>query len=134
MNVLIVDDSQFIKNMIKRIVVGVCLDCSAGECSKAHITEASDGKEAIKAMTQNRFDVIITDMEMGENGGDEFIKKLMHNPLLKNKKVIIYSSNKSIVDSLGVLPENMCFVDKTLGKNVLEAKIIECFKCFTNNK
>ena len=106
MNILIVDDSATIRLAMRMLL--------KKEYSDALIVEAVDGKNALHALTENVFDLIITDLEMGEHDGDKFIEKLLNNKILKKKKIIIYSSSEDYLIRFKLkVPKNVRFINKT---------------------
>jgi CheY-like chemotaxis protein len=85
MNILIIDDSNTTRGLLRRILQQVDPDCV--------IREAEDGKAAIHALTQGRFDLIVSDLEMPGVDGHRFLEVLRGNPLLRRKKVLVFSSS-----------------------------------------
>lgn len=65
MLVLVADDSGVVRSVIKRALT---------ELGVTKIDEASDGKEAIDLVTENRYDLIVTDWNMPQFTGLEVIK------------------------------------------------------------
>ena len=76
-NILLIEDSPTIRNMLRRI-----LEKSFPGCI---IREASEGREALSEMSNKKVDFIITDLQMPGMDGQTFLKMLHHNPLLRNK-------------------------------------------------
>lgn len=69
-NVLIVDDMEAIRNMIRRLPVW-------GDVSGFIISaEAKDGEEALEQFKDNDFDLVISDIRMPKLDGIELIKEL----------------------------------------------------------
>ncbi len=79
LRVLIVDDSRLARNHIKRVL---------GNLGVLKITEAEDGQEAINILSQDMFDLVVTDYNMPEINGmelAEFIREKSeqsHIPIL----------------------------------------------------
>lgn len=69
-NVLIVDDMEAIRNMIKRLPIW---GSSSGFIIKA---EAKDGEEALQLFKKQDFDLVISDIRMPKVDGIELIKEL----------------------------------------------------------
>ena len=65
-SILVVDDEEAVRNLFRNILAG------AGYA----VTAAADGKEAMKAARQQRFDLVITDLVMPEQEGLETIRAL----------------------------------------------------------
>jgi two-component system response regulator YesN len=69
MNILLVEDEMKIRQGLRKIVEDVIT-------SQLHIAEASNGREALEWLrTQDRVDLVITDIRMGEMNGIELIKR-----------------------------------------------------------
>ena len=62
---LIVDDEMIILELIERILF---------ECNY-EVTKAHNGDQALKIMEGERFDLVITDIEMGEPNGVDVVKE-----------------------------------------------------------
>jgi YesN/AraC family two-component response regulator len=113
MNILIADDSNTIRGMLVRLI--------KQSFKEINCIEAKDGKEAFHELTKNKFDLIITDIDMGEHDGDAFIYKILGNKLLKNKNIIVYSSKDK--NDMGAMPSNVHFITKMSGQDKLINKI-----------
>jgi two-component system chemotaxis response regulator CheY len=87
-NILIVDDSETMRTVIKRTVgmtgIGV------GE-----LLEAGNGKEAMAILADAWIDVVLSDINMPEMGGIELLKKMKEDPVLQNIPVIFISTESS---------------------------------------
>jgi two-component system chemotaxis response regulator CheY len=84
-NILVIEDSPTIRKMVCRI-----LEKNFPSCI---IREACEGREALSEMSNKKVDLIFTDLQMPGMDGQTFLKMLHHNPLLKNKPVIVLSSS-----------------------------------------
>ena len=82
-NILLVDDSQFFRNMLKPII----------ESRGYNVTTAENAIKALKLIEHNRYDVIISDIEMPEMNGLEFVKILRENPITKGLPIAAVSSH-----------------------------------------
>ncbi len=87
-NVLIVDDSGSMRAIIKKIVTisGFKMD----QCF-----EAGNGKEAMEVLSGNWIDIIISDINMPEVNGLEFLDQLQKNETLKEIPVIMITTEGS---------------------------------------
>jgi two-component system chemotaxis response regulator CheY len=94
-NILIVDDSQTTRGIIKRVLglTGLPL---------GDIWEAENGREGLSAMRANWVDIVLADLNMPDMTGQEMIAAMAKDPLLAKLPVIVVSSegNQSILDSL----------------------------------
>lgn len=68
LRVLVVDDSAFMRNMIKNILK---------ETNVKEILEAADGNEAIKQFKENSPDLVFLDIMMPKKNGVETLKEIM---------------------------------------------------------
>lgn len=87
-NVLIVDDSNAMRAVIKKIIAmsGFKMD----EC-----WEAGSGKEALETLSHAWVDVIISDINMPEMNGLELVGRLKSDELYKEIPVIMVSTEGS---------------------------------------
>jgi DNA-binding response OmpR family regulator len=65
-NILIVEDSQDVRNVMAEIVAGFGYD----------VSEAEDGLKAMAKLSVGKYDLLITDIGMPNMGGEELVKKL----------------------------------------------------------
>lgn len=87
-NVLIVDDSRLMRAVIKKTILmsGFKLD----QC-----LEAGNGREALDVLAKVWVNVIISDINMPEMNGLEFLEELKKDSLLKAIPVIVISTEGS---------------------------------------
>ena len=87
-NVLIVDDSNSMRSVIKKIIAisGFKMD----QCY-----EAGNGKQALDVLSKVWVDVILSDLNMPEMNGLEFLSALKGDNLLKEIPVIVVSTEGS---------------------------------------
>jgi len=87
-NVLIVDDSRSMRAVIKKTISmsGFKMD----EC-----LEAENGREALDVLAKDWVDMIISDINMPEMNGLEFVEELKKDSLLKAIPVIVISTEGS---------------------------------------
>jgi two-component system chemotaxis response regulator CheY len=81
LNILIVDDSAFMRNMLKQVI---------GETDAQIVGEGSNGKEAIEKYTQLKPQLVFMDIMMPEVNGIEALKGIIAND--KNAKVVMCTS------------------------------------------
>ncbi len=84
--VLIVDDSPVMRAFIRRIIV---LSGMEG----AEFLEASDGREALHLLHARWVDVVLTDINMPSMDGEELVRCLEADDLLKSLPVLIVSTD-----------------------------------------
>jgi len=88
LRVLIVDDSAFARKHIKRVLGGMGMDV-------ANFTEANDGVEAAKSVSENYFDLIITDYNMPNMDGHELVDYIRKNSCQSSVPVLMVTSEEN---------------------------------------
>ena len=86
MNVLIADtDAGVRKNLVQLFQV---------LSPRIKTTEVENGKVALHALTENKFDFIVTELDMEGGSGDAFIRHLKASRLLSRKPIVVYSNRE----------------------------------------
>lgn len=82
LNVLVIDDSSFIRDIIRKILHGYGI---------LEIREASDGIDGLRFVTEYPFDVILCDLSMEPMNGFSFVESLraLEDEALSEMPVII---------------------------------------------
>ena len=78
LGILVIDDSEDTTEMLRQLL----------EMNGARVRTASSGAEALRAVTQDDFDVIISDVSMPEMDGFEFLRQLRTLPAHKDVPVL----------------------------------------------
>jgi len=84
--VLIVDDSPAMRSFVRRV-----LELSGFELSTCF--EASNGQEALDLLRQEWVDAILTDINMPGVDGEEFLRRLSGDEVLRSIPVIVVSTD-----------------------------------------
>ncbi|HTQ53350.1 MAG TPA: response regulator [Bryobacteraceae bacterium] len=84
--VLIVDDSTVMRGFIRRIMLLSGLEASA-------FLEAGDGNEALNVLRREWVDVVLTDINMPGMDGEELLRSLGTDELLKSVPVVVVSTD-----------------------------------------
>jgi len=84
--VLIVDDSPAMRAFVRRVMELSGFDLS--DCF-----EASDGAEALTLLRSEWVDAILTDINMPRMDGEEFLKQLAADDLLRSIPAIVISTD-----------------------------------------
>ncbi|HET9958147.1 MAG TPA: response regulator [Polyangiaceae bacterium] len=79
---LVVDDSASMRQMISYVLT------QAGFV----VAEGADGKQGLSKLESQKFDIIITDLNMPVMDGIEFIKQLRSQPKLKYTPVLMLTT------------------------------------------
>lgn len=88
LNIMIVDDSPVMRTFIRKVVGLTGLD--VGECC-----EAKDGADALKLLRERWMDLVLTDINMPNMNGEEFVRRLESDELLRTIPVIVVSTDSS---------------------------------------
>lgn len=87
-NILIVDDSVTVRQMVKRTLAMAGLDI--GE-----IYEAGNGIEALARLADHQVDVMMVDINMPTMNGIKLLERIKQNPRLKDIPIVIASTEGS---------------------------------------
>ena len=83
MKVLLTDDSSTMRKIQKRVLASMGID---------DVLEASNGKEALELISQQKFDFVLMDVNMPEMNGMEALKAIRSNPDTVKLPVIMCTS------------------------------------------
>jgi CheY-like chemotaxis protein len=83
-HVLLVDDSPTMRLYLRHSIHQLFPAFS--------ITEAEDGKTALRCLTTARVDLIITDLQMPGMDGQSFVQVLRRNQVLRKKPILVVSA------------------------------------------
>jgi two-component system chemotaxis response regulator CheY len=86
--VLIVDDSSVMRRFIRRVMEmsGFAFD---------GCLEAGDGAEALALLSDHWVDVILTDINMPRMNGEELVRRLEEDELLRRIPVVVVSTDST---------------------------------------
>lgn len=87
-NVLIVDDSASMRRVLRR-TLDVC-GIESGKC-----LEAGNGMEALGVLRREWIDIILTDINMPVMNGEEMVRRLHEDEMLRSIPVLVVSSDRS---------------------------------------
>ena len=87
-HLLILDDSAAMRAFIARIVDLSGLE--VGEC-----LQAANGQEALDLLETRWVDIILTDVNMPTMNGEEFLRRLQEDDLLRTVPVLVVSTDGS---------------------------------------
>ena len=94
MKVLVVDDSS----TMRRIIINTLNKLGYTECR-----EAGNGKEGLDALSANPVDIVITDWNMPEMSGVEFVRAVRSNDATKAMPVLMVTTNAAEGDIVEAL-------------------------------
>ncbi len=87
-NVLIVDDSAAMRSFIGRV-----LDVSGFPVGER--LEAGDGEEALALLAGHWVDIVLTDLNMPRMSGEQLVRRLEQDELLRSIPVVIVSTDRT---------------------------------------
>ena len=88
LNIMIVDDSPAMRAFIRKVVGLTGLD--VGE-----YCEAGDGDIALKLLGERWVDLVLTDINMPNMNGEELVRRMESEDLLRSIPVIVVSTDSS---------------------------------------
>ena len=94
MRFLVVDDSS----TMRRIIINTLNKLGYTECR-----EAGNGKEGLDALSANPVDIVITDWNMSEMSGVEFVRAVRSNDATKAMPVLMVTTNAAEGDIVEAL-------------------------------
>ncbi len=83
-NVLVVDDSRIMRNIVKNTFTSMNIPCS--------FIEASNGKEALSRLEEQEVHLVLLDWNMPELSGLDFLKTVRSQDKHKNLPIIMVTS------------------------------------------
>lgn len=88
LNIMIVDDSPVMRTFIRRVVGLTGLEVNK-------FCEAKDGEDALKSLRENWMDLVLTDINMPRMNGEELVRRMEGDELLRDIPVIVVSTDSS---------------------------------------
>lgn len=87
-HLMIVDDSAAMRAFIIRVISLSGLDVE-------RCMEAANGQEALDLLRANWIDIVITDVNMPVMNGEEFLRQMEEDEMLRNIPVLVVSTDGS---------------------------------------
>ena len=88
LNIMIVDDSPVMRAFIRKVVELTGLD--VGE-----YCNAVDGEDALRLLRERWMDLVLTDINMPRMNGEELVRRMESDDLLRTVPVIVVSTDSS---------------------------------------
>jgi len=117
MNILEIDDNPDIVKFVEMIVL-----------SMGHtFSSATGGKEGLKMIEENNYDLVFLDLSMPEFSGIDVINELVAKDLMKNQKIVLFTASTKVESDLGKLSDKgvHSYLAKPVDINVFMNKISE---------
>ena len=83
MKVLLIDDNKDINDMV----------CLCLETQDITVKVVDEGREGLRSIKENHFDVVLLDLAMPEFSGFDIFKALKDEDLLKSKNIVIFTAS-----------------------------------------
>jgi len=84
--VMIVDDSRSMRAFVRRV-----MDLSGFEVDSC--LNASNGAEALALLNQQQVDIVLTDINMPEMNGEDFVRQMGQQGALRSIPVVVVSTD-----------------------------------------
>jgi two-component system chemotaxis response regulator CheY len=94
-NILVVDDSRIMRNIVKNIFLQIKIPCE--------FVEASDGDDALRKLFSQKIDLVILDWNMPKLLGIDFLKKVRAMEQYKDLPIIMVTSESAkdnVIDAI----------------------------------
>ncbi|MFZ1979170.1 MAG: response regulator [Bacteroidota bacterium] len=113
--VLVVDDSSTVRKFV----------AASLNIKGFRVVTAGDGIEALERMPLEKFDLIITDLNMPDMDGFEFIRTLQESPEYRNIPIIVLTSftdlkSKDQAIEMGAI----AFLEKPLSTGAIQREVL----------
>jgi len=117
MKILVVDDVDYIRKSVTKVLTDNRFDCDS----------CANGKEAIEKLDQTKYDLIVTDLVMPEIDGFEFIDLIRNhqNASIARTPILAISGGSKTIDSETALKSIQQRVDGLLQKPFSKSDLIE---------
>lgn len=118
--VLVVDDQKSMRGLVRFALLQMGMETVDG---------AESGEEAIKKLTQVRYDLVITDLHMGGISGLGLLKAIRSHPVLRTTPVIMATSETSSDTVRQAKTAGVdAFILKPVEPNALQARVKSVLK------
>jgi two-component system, chemotaxis family, chemotaxis protein CheY len=118
LNVLIVDDSAVMRQMISKILRLSGIPIGA-------IAHAGNGLEGLRSIEECAFDLVLADINMPLMNGEQMIERIRENPGTAGVPVIVVSTDGSAARVEMMRKRGAGFVHKPFSPETLRDRIIE---------
>ncbi|MCH8558164.1 MAG: response regulator [Balneolia bacterium] len=116
LNVLIVEDEQITRSIIKQILLDSNLDIG-------DILEAENGREGLDVLNSQKIDLLLVDIYMPVMDGLEMLEHVMSRPDLKDIPVIVVSTENDDKRVDAIIRKGLGFVHKPFTKVLLKKEL-----------
>lgn len=121
LDVLIVDDSAAIRKILHRVLV-------QAEVPLGNVHEASDGHEGLEKLKSEHVGLILSDINMPNMDGIEFLTKVKANPAFKSVPVLMVTTEGSQAKVMQALELGAAgYVKKPFTADQIKEKLVGLF-------
>jgi CheY-like chemotaxis protein len=112
--ILVVDDSATVRKFV----------AASLNIKGFRVITASDGVEAMELMPKEKFDLIITDLNMPDMDGYEFIRTVQETSEFRTIPIIVLSSMTNLKDKdLALQVGAIAFLEKPLSAEAIQREV-----------
>jgi len=117
MKILGIDDNPDIIKYVSLTVTGMGHE----------FTSANNGKDGLKMIQDNQYDLVLLDLSMPEFSGLDVINQLIEDGIIKNQRIVIFTASSSADNDFDDLIRKgvHSYLEKPIDIDVLMAKITE---------
>jgi two-component system chemotaxis response regulator CheY len=117
---MVVDDSSFMRNIIKKCFAELRIPCIA--------IEAMDGEDALVKLKENRPELILLDWNMPKLSGIAFLKQVRADPQYKDLPIFMVTSEGSRLNIIEALKSGATdYILKPITSKLLKEKLENIF-------
>jgi two-component system chemotaxis response regulator CheY len=117
-NVLVVDDSRIMRNIVKNTFLGMKIPCE--------FVEASDGNEALQKLLTQKIHLVLLDWNMPKLSGIDFLKKVRNIEQYKDLPIIMVTSESAkynVIDAIDAGATD--YIIKPINEKIFSQKIVQ---------
>lgn len=119
MKILVVDDMPLMRHVLINML---------RQLDYKNVVEATDGYQALKILSQQKFDLVITDLHMPKVDGVNLLDKIRHDEALVDLPVIMITCEDNADTVKQVIKAKVSgFIIKPFNMNVLSAQLNRLF-------
>jgi two-component system chemotaxis response regulator CheY len=120
LTVLIVDDSRYMRNIVRSYFSELNFDCT--------YLEAADGKDALKQLLAQHIDLVLLDWNMPRMSGIEFLKLVRGMEPYKTLPIVMITSEGAKLNVVEAFKSGITdYVIKPIDGKIFKEKILEIF-------
>jgi two-component system chemotaxis response regulator CheY len=120
MNVLVVDDSKYMRTVVESYFNEMQMPCK--------YFEAGNGEEALKELTEHQINLVFLDWNMPKMSGIEFLKKVRASEKFKDLPIVMVTSEAAKTNVVEAFKSGVTdYILKPIDREVFKEKISDIF-------